>query len=190
MSPGVGIGGEREAGSSAPLLVALVVAVARNGVIGRGNTLPWHLPADLRHFKALTIGKPILMGRKTHESIGRPLPGRENLVLTRDSSWRAEGVYAVHSVEEAVQRAGHSSTALMVIGGAEIYRLTLPLAHRVYLTQVLADVEGDTLFPSLDPREWCDVEHSEHAADERNAYPMRFLTLERRTVAGSAVAGV
>ncbi len=158
--------------------VVLIVAMARNGVIGRGNAMPWHLPADLKRFKALTLGKPILMGRKTQESIGRALPGRDNLVLTRARDWRAEGVTAVHSVDEALERAA-SSAELAVIGGAELYRLTLPLATRIHLTQVLADVEGDTFFPEFSRNEWRAVESSDHAADERHAYGMKFVTLER-----------
>jgi dihydrofolate reductase len=141
--------------------------------------MPWHLPADLKRFKALTLGKPILMGRRTYEAIGRALPGRDNLVLTRARDWRAEGVTVVHSVDEALQRSA-SSAELAVIGGAEVYRLTLPLAGRIYLTQVLADVEGDTFFPEFSRSEWREVESSEQAADERHAYGMKFVTLERR----------
>ncbi len=160
--------------------------MARSGVIGRGSALPWHLPADLKRFKALTLGKPILMGRKTHQSIGRVLPGRDNLVLTRAHDWRAAGVTVVHSVEEALQRAG-ASAELAVIGGAEVYRLTLPLARRIYLTQVLAEVEGDTFFPEFSRSEWREVESSDYPADERHAYAMKFVTLER---AGPATGGV
>src|ERR1700758_5269804 len=118
--------------SVAPPLVSLIVAMAQNGVIGRGNALPWRLPEDLRRFRESTLGKPILMGRKTFESIGRPLPGRTNLVLTRDRSWSAHGVIVVHSVEEALTQAG-SSDELVAIGGAEIFRLVLPFARRIYL---------------------------------------------------------
>ena len=120
-------------------LISLIVAMAQNGVIGCDNSLPWRLPDDLRRFRAFTLGKPILMGRKTFESIGRPLPGRINLVLTRDRGWSAEGAIAVHSVEEALTQAG-SSDELVAIGGAEIYRLVLPFARRIYLTHVHADV--------------------------------------------------
>ena len=158
--------------------LALVVAMARNGVIGRGNALPWHLPDDLKHFKALTMGKPILMGRRTYQTIGRPLPGRDNLVLTHKRDWQASGVSAVHSLPEALERAAQASE-LMVIGGAEIYRLTLPLAQRIYLTEVLADVEGDTVFPALQRNEWREVQAVAHPADARHAYGMRFVTLTR-----------
>jgi dihydrofolate reductase len=159
--------------------VALIVAMARNGVIGRGNAMPWHLPADLKRFRTLTLGKPILMGRRTYDAIGRALPGRDNLVMTRTRDWRAAGVTGVHSVDEALQRAAPSAE-LAVIGGAEVYQLTLPLASRIYLTRVLADVDGDTFFPQFSPHEWRDTECSEYAADERHAYAMKFVTLERR----------
>jgi dihydrofolate reductase len=160
-------------------MVSLIVAMAQNGVIGRDNTLPWRLPKDLKRFKASTLGKPILMGRKTFESIGRPLPGRPNLVLTRDRFWDAEGVTVVHSVEEALTHSG-GCDELVAIGGAEIYRLILPFARRIYLTHVHADVPGDTFFPDFDPTQWADVECSMHPADGDHAYPVTFVTLERR----------
>jgi dihydrofolate reductase len=163
-------------------LVSLIVAMAHNGVIGRDNTLPWRLSEDLKRFKASTMGKPILMGRKTFESIGRALPGRLNLVLTREHAWSAPGVIAVHSVSEALARAAHA-TELVVIGGAEIYRLVLPLAERIYLTHVHADVPGDTFFPAFDAAQWVDVAREAYPADERNAYPVTFVTLERRGAA-------
>lgn len=161
-------------------LVSLIVARARNGVIGRDNTLPWHLREDLKRFKAQTLGKPILMGRKTFESIGRPLPGRTNIVLTRDPDWSAPGVIAVRSVEEALAQAS-GARELVTIGGAEVYRLVMPLARRVYLTNVQADVPGDTYFPELDPTQWADVDCTAQPADAHNDYPVTFVTLERRT---------
>jgi dihydrofolate reductase len=160
--------------------VSLIVAMAQNGVIGRGNGLPWKLPEDLRRFKAATMGKPLLMGRKTYESIGRPLPGRLNIVLTRDRTWSAPGVSVVHTVEEALRAAG-DARELMVIGGAEVYRLVMPFARRIYLTHVHAEVPGDTYFPAFDPTQWVDVECDAHPADERNAFPLTFMTLERRS---------
>jgi dihydrofolate reductase len=160
--------------------VSLIVAMAQNGVIGRGNGLPWKLPEDLRRFKASTMGKPLLMGRKTYESIGRPLPGRLNIVLTRAADWSAPGVSVVHTVEEALSAAGDAGE-LMVIGGAEIYRLVMPFARRIYLTHVHAEVPGDTYFPAFDPTQWVDVECDAHPADERNAFALTFVTLERRT---------
>ena len=163
--------------SRAPL-ISLVVAMARNRVIGRDNALPWRLSEDLKRFKAITLGKPVLMGRKTFESIGKPLPGRRNIVLTRDRAWRAEGVDAVSTVEEAIE-AADGAAELAVIGGAEIYRLVLPMAGRIHLTRVEADVSGDTLFPELEPDEWEESQSGAHPADDRNQYPTTFLTLSR-----------
>ena len=162
-----------------PPLISLIVAMAQNGVIGRDNSLPWRLPEDLKRFRSFTLGKPILMGRKTFESIGRPLPGRANLVLTRDRDWRAGGVIPVHSVDEALLQT-RTCDELVAIGGAEIYRLLLPLARRIYLTHVHADVPGDTYFPAFDPAQWDDVELHTQPADERHAHPITFVTLERR----------
>jgi dihydrofolate reductase len=167
-------------------LVSLIVAMANNRVIGRGNALPWRLPADLRRFRSLTLGKPVLMGRRTFESIGRPLTGRVNLVLTRDVDWSAEGTRVVRTLAEALERA-RDCPELVAIGGAEVYRLVLPLAHRIYLTQVHADVPGDTFFPAFDPGEWRDVECSAQPADERHAHPLTFVTLERRAAPPAAV---
>src|SRR6516225_359380 len=159
--------------SAGPPLISLIVAMAQNGVIGRDNSLPWRLPGDLKRFRAFTLGKPILMGRKTFESIGRPLPERTNLVLTRDRGWFAHGVIVVHSLLEALVQAG-ASAELVAIGGAEIYRLLLPLARRIYLTHVHADVPGDITFPAFDPAQWDDVELHTQPADERHAHPITF----------------
>jgi len=160
-------------------LISLIVAMAQNGVIGRDNSLPWRLPEDLKRFRSFTLGKPILMGRKTFESIGRPLPERTNFVLTRDRSWLAPGVIVVHSVAEALSQAG-ASAELVAIGGAEIYRQLLPLARRIYLTHVHADVPGDITFPEFDSTQWADIDCSSQPADEEHAYPLTFVTLERR----------
>jgi dihydrofolate reductase len=159
-------------------IVTLVAAVAENGVIGSGNRMPWHLPADLKRFKALTLGKPILMGRKTFEAIGKPLPGRRNFVLTRAGNLRVPGVEIVHGFDEALA-ASADAPELMVIGGAEVYRLAMPRAQRMHLTRVHAALVGDTRFPNCDWNEWRKVERSTHPADERNAYAMTFLVLER-----------
>jgi len=144
--------------------IALVVAVSRNGVIGVDNKLPWHLPGDLKHFKAVTLGKPVVMGRKTFESIGRPLPGRLNIVVTRDRNYLAanpvaNGVTLAHSLEAALQLADSAAQAagvaeIAVIGGADLYRQALPLAATVYLTRVELEVAGDACFPDLDPGRW------------------------------------
>lgn len=146
--------------------LAIIVAAARNGVIGRNNQLPWHLPQDLKYFKAVTLGKPVIMGRKTYESIGRPLPGRTNIVVTRDHSWSAEGVEVVHGFEEALAVAqGSNAAEVMVIGGAEIYKEALPLAQRIYLTQIEASPEGDAYFAIPAQAGWVLVSQIEGAAE-------------------------
>jgi len=142
--------------------LSIIVAAARNGIIGRNNELPWRLPQDLQYFKATTMGKPVIMGRKTYESIGRPLPGRTNIVITRQADWcGADGVIVVGSVDEAIAAAEKAAAKLvnppeeaMVIGGAEIYRQALPLTERIYLTRIEADVEGDASFPDLHSSQW------------------------------------
>jgi dihydrofolate reductase len=153
--------------------ITLVVARAQNGVIGRGGTLPWHIPADLRRFKALTMGSAMVMGRKTFESLPGLLPGRRHIVLTRDSGWSAEGAEVAGDVEGALQLAGDG---VSVIGGAEVFRQFLPLAQRIELTEVLMDVEGDTFLD--DPRiaDWRETWSEEHRAETP---PFRFVTLER-----------
>jgi dihydrofolate reductase len=160
------------------MILSLIVAMDEDGVIGRDNELPWRLPDDLKHFKTLTLGKPILMGRKTFESIGKPLPGRTNIVLTRSTGWRREGVAVAHTLDEACALAG-GAAELMVIGGEEIFRLALPNATRIHLTRVRARVGGDVRFPALNTAEWRETHRSEHPADERHAYAMTFSTLER-----------
>lgn len=165
---------------SAPVTprVTLIVAAADNGVIGRDNALPWHLPDDLKRFKQLTLGKPIVMGRKTFESIGKPLPGRQNIVVTRDANYRREGVTVVTSVDAAVRAAG-DAPEVMIIGGAELFRLFLPVAGRVHLTRVHGDVPGDIHWPELDTKVWRVVYREPHAADERHAWPMTFEVWEK-----------
>jgi dihydrofolate reductase len=160
-------------------LVTLVLAVADNGVIGRDNALPWHLPADLAHFKQVTLGKPIVMGRRTFASIGRPLAGRQNVVVTRDSTFAVDGVTVAHSFDEALTACG-AVPEVMVIGGAAIFAAALPRAGRIHLTRVHATVAGDVHFPPLDPQVWQEVASQARQADARNAYAMSFVTLERR----------
>jgi len=159
-------------------LVSLIVAMTRDGVIGRDNAMPWHLPDDLKHFKALTMGKPMLMGRKTFDSIGKPLPGRTSLVLTRDPKWRAAGVTVVRSLDDALEAVA-GAAELCVVGGAEVFRLALPIAHRMHLTRIHANIAGNTVFPAFDESEWRESERAEHAMDARHEYPMTFSTLER-----------
>lgn len=159
--------------------ISLVVAMARNRVIGRDKGLPWHLPADLRHFKALTMGKPIVMGRRTWESLPGLLPGRRHIVVTRNPGYRAEGAEVVHSLDEAVTAAGPVNE-IMVVGGANLYAQALPLADRIYLTLIEAEIDGDTFFPSWDSDEWVEVASDHHPADDRNVFACRFIILERK----------
>ena len=161
-------------------LITLVVAVASNGVIGRDGNLPWHLPADLAHFKTTTMGKPILMGRRTWESLGRPLPGRDNIVITRQKDYVAEGCQVVHSLPEALRAAGDVEE-VMIIGGAGLYEEALPLARRIEMTRVHGEIPGDTRFPWLNQSEWEEVGRVEREADEDNAWPLSFVNLERRS---------
>ena len=160
--------------------VTLIVAMTDDGVIGVDGQLPWRLPEDLRRFKAATLGKPVVMGRKTFESIGRPLPQRHNIVLTRQIglSLADAAVTVVPTLDAALQAAGDASE-VMIIGGAEIYRLALPFAQRILLTRVHAEVRGDTHFPRLDPEAWRVVSSETYAADDKHAYPMSFEDLER-----------
>ena len=164
--------------SAARPRVTLVVAAADNGVIGAGGAMPWHLPDDLKYFKAVTLGHPVLMGRRTFEAIGRPLPGRRNLVMTRGGAPPPAGAEAVGSLDEALARCA-GAAELFVIGGGEIYRLALPRAARVHLTRVHASPAGDAWFPELDPGEWRELTRSEHPPDARHAHAMTFLLLER-----------
>jgi dihydrofolate reductase len=165
------------------MIRSLIVARARNGVIGRDNALPWHLPADLAHFRRTTLGHPVIMGRRTWESIGRPLPGRENLVVSRRAGYSAPGARVVQSLEEAWRTVAGAGEAF-VIGGAGLYEAALPGADRIYLTEIEADVEGDTRFPALQEGDWIATIQGEHGADERNAFGMRFVLLSRRETAG------
>ncbi|MEX0938518.1 MAG: dihydrofolate reductase [Pirellulales bacterium] len=159
--------------------VSLIVAVADSGVIGRDGQLPWHLSSDLKRFKRLTMGHALVMGRRTYESIGRPLPGRETFVLTRREDFQSQGVHVVGDLATALQRAA-AWGEVFVIGGAEVFREALPLAGRIYLTRVHADVEGDVTFDDPPPDEWRLVERSEHASDARNSYATSFEVYERR----------
>ena len=162
------------------MLLTAVVAATENNVIGRDNGMPWHLPADLQHFKAVTLGKPVLMGRRTFAAIGRPLPGRRNLVLSRDLGFAAAGVETFSTLEQALAAAGDVDE-LMIIGGQTVYELALPHVQRVHLTRLHMQVEGDAHFPDLPPEQWREVSRSaRRPADERNACDMTFLVLERR----------
>jgi dihydrofolate reductase len=159
-------------------MVSLIVAMAENRVIGRDNALPWRLPNDLKHFRRLTMGHPIIMGRKNHESIGRPLPGRTNIVVTRSPGYAAPGCVVANSIDAAFTAAGNDPE-IFVIGGAELYAQTLAQARRIYLTQIHATVPGDTYFPEIVGTEWSEVAREQHATDADHAFSYSFLTLER-----------
>ncbi|AYV36226.1 type 3 dihydrofolate reductase [Aeromonas veronii] len=161
--------------------ISMIAAMAHDRVIGKDNQMPWHLPADLAHFKRVTLGKPVLMGRKTFESIGRPLPGRRNLVISRNPDYQVEGIEVVGSVEAALALlAGSSVEELMVIGGGHLYAEMLPSADCLYLTRIDLAVEGDTRFPAFDDGQWQRVDCESHPADEKNPHPYSFETWLRR----------
>lgn len=159
--------------------ITLIAAVARNRVIGAGNALPWRLPEDLKRFKALTLGHPIIMGRKTWESLGRPLPGRTNIVISRAAGFTATGAELVHSLDEALSAAAAThSDEVFIIGGAEIYRLALPIARRLQLTEIDLDFAGDVHFPAVDPALWRETARESHRAEANFGYA--FVTYDHR----------
>jgi dihydrofolate reductase len=159
-------------------MISLVAAVAQNGAIGSRGALPWRLPADLARFRTLTTGHAVLMGRKTFQSIGGPLADRRNIVLTRDPAFRALGCQVAHSVEQALAAAGRDE--LFVIGGASVYELFLPLAGRLYVTRIAAEVPGDAFFPAIDEKAWQLVERTPGTVDAGNPLPHEFLVYERK----------
>jgi len=170
-----------------PSLLIAIVAMDENGVIGKNNQLPWHLPADLKHFKSLTSGHPILMGRKTYESIGKPLPNRTNIILSRNPNLTIPGCRVVQTVEQALKWLEDAPSLekafpkkIFIIGGAEIYQQLMPLTKRLHLTVVHHTFSGDTFFPKLDEKEWLETERTDHCADESNPYPYSFVTLNKR----------
>ncbi|MEY4642178.1 MAG: hypothetical protein RLZZ227_2172 [Pseudomonadota bacterium] len=166
--------------------ISLIVAMSQNRVIGRQNQMPWHLPNELKYFKRMTLGKPMIMGRNTFASLGKPLPGRPNIIVTRNHDYDADGVSVVNSVEDALdlaeQLTEHDANAeAMVIGGAQIFDVTLPLADRLYLTEIHAVIDGDVFFPQFPDNQWRLVSREDHAADAANPYAYSVMVLERRT---------
>lgn len=161
------------------MIISLIAAMDENRVIGLNNTLPWRLPADMRHFREVTMGKPVLMGRKTFESIGKALPGRRNIILTRDPDFQARGCEVAHTLEAALAAAADSEE-LMVLGGADLFAQLLPRASRLYLTEIHASFSGDAWFPAFNKQEWAETERTRHAADEKNPCAYSFVTWERR----------
>ena len=162
------------------MTISLVVAAATNNAIGKDGKLPWHLPNDMKYFKNVTWGMPVIMGRKTFQALGKALPGRKNIVITRQQGWKAEGLVTVKKIEDALFVAKQTdANEVMVIGGGEIYKTLFSKAKRIYLTRVEAEPEGDTFFPSLNPKEWYLVSQKNHEADEKNAYNYSFQVWER-----------
>lgn len=158
--------------------ISIIVAMASNRTIGLNNTLPWHLPADLKHFKALTMGHHIIMGRKTYESIGKPLPGRTSVVVTRNADYSTPGVIVVHTLEAAIKACGDDKE-IFVIGGAELYRQAINLADRIYLTEIDADISGDAYFTEFDRKLWQETERVSCAPDEKNVHAYHFVVYEK-----------
>ena len=166
------------------MLKSVIVAKAQNNAIGKDNQLLWHLPKDMRHFKQKTMGRHIIMGRKTFESIGKPLPGRELIVVTRNPDYHAPGCKTVRSIEEALAWAEQAGeTEVLIAGGEQIYRSTLPIVDKIYLTEVKTTLEGDTFFPELAQNEWVEIQRTAYPADERHAYAYDFVDLIRASYA-------
>ena len=167
------------------MIVSLIAAASENNVIGRQGRLPWHLPSDMKHFRELTAGHPVIMGRKTYESIGRPLPKRRNIVVSHRKDLQIEGCEVVGSVDGALALASNfqlptsSTSEIFVIGGGEIYRQALARADRIYLTRVHTTIDGDALFPEIDRKEWKEVSREDHSADQEDAVAYTFLTYDR-----------
>ena len=162
--------------------ISLIVAMAKNRVIGNNNEMPWHLPADFAYFKKITIGHPVIMGRKTFESIGRPLPGRRNIVVSRNPVFRADGAEVAASLQQAINACDNQTECneIFVIGGATLYAEALARVDRIYLTEVDAAPDGDTLFPALDKNQWREIARERREADEKNVHAMEFVALERK----------
>jgi dihydrofolate reductase len=161
------------------MIISIVVAIAENNAIGKENKLLWHLPADLKHFKTITTGHPIIMGRKTYESVGKPLPNRRNIVITRDTSLRLPGVEVVSTLDAAIALC-EGTEEIFIGGGAEIYKMAMHLTDRIYLTVVKAVFDADTFFPPILPEEWEETSREDHEPDEKNALGYTFSTLLRK----------
>lgn len=161
-------------------MISLIAAIGRNNELGKGNTLLWKLPADIQFFIKTTTGHPVVMGRKTFESIGRPLPKRRNIVITRDLNYKKDGVEVVHSLEEALELFPGEKEEIFIIGGAQIYKEVMPFADRLYITHIGAEDKGaDAFFPEIIPVVWNEISHEEHQADEKNPLPYTFSIYEK-----------
>lgn len=161
-------------------MLSFIFAMDKNRVIGKNNDLPWRLPEDLKFFKRVTMGHPIVMGRKTHESIGRALPGRENIIVTRDNNYKAEGCTVIHSVSEVERIGKESEEEVFVIGGSELFKATFDAADRLYITYIEEEFEGDTFFPEFDEKEWKLLSKDKGLKDEKNIYDYFFMIYERK----------
>jgi dihydrofolate reductase len=160
-------------------IISIIVAIGNNWVVGKDNKLPWDMPADLAHFKQKTMGKPVIMGQRTFESIGKPLPGRTNVILTLDKNFSFEGCLVAYSIDEALEKL-KDFEEVMIIGGVSIYKQFLPLADRIYLTLIKGDFSGDAFFPEFDFNNWKELERIDNLPDKDNHYPYSFLTLEKK----------
>ena len=166
-----------------PPRLSILVAMARNRVIGHKNQLPWYLPADLKHFKSLTMGHPIVMGRKTYESIGRPLPGRTNIILTHQKILEVPGAIVVHSIESALQKCQENNAVQhesFIIGGENLYRQTLPYCQRLYITEIQKDFDGDAFFPEFDSNEWQEAQRDQHFSEGNDIFEYHFVIFDRK----------
>ncbi|WNQ10291.1 dihydrofolate reductase [Paenibacillus aurantius] len=160
-------------------MISFIVAMDDNRGIGKNNDLPWRLPADLAYVKKVTLGKTLIMGRKTFDSMGKPLPGRRNVVLTRSEDFQAEGTEVVHSVDEALEKYAGGEDEVMIFGGSDIFKLFLPHADRMYITRIHDTFEADTFFPEVDESEWMIVSQKQGVRDEKNPYDYEFYVYER-----------
>ncbi|XTP52684.1 dihydrofolate reductase [Niallia sp. Krafla_26] len=161
-------------------MISFIVAMDKNRVIGKENQLPWHLPEDLKFFKRVTMGHPIIMGRKTHESIGKPLPGRENIIVTRNKDYKSEGCTVIHSLEDLRQFANQKNEEVFVIGGAQLFIETFPIADRLYITEIHHEFDGDTFFPEFNESNWTLVSKEQGVKDEKNPYDYFYTIYERK----------
>ncbi len=161
------------------MTISIIVAISNNNVIGKNNELLWHLPLDFKHFKEITSGHPIIMGRKTFESIGRPLPHRRNIVITRDTNYKKEGIEVMHSLKDALKLFLETDEEVFVIGGGEIYQQAFPIADKLYVTEVHTEVDGDTVFPKINPAEWEEISIEDHDMDDEHMFTFSFVEYKK-----------
>lgn len=162
------------------MILSIIAAIGKNNELGRDNQLLWNLPADMKHFREKTSDHPVVMGSKTFESIGRPLPNRRNIVIARDTEYKKDGVEIVHSIEKVMDLFKNAESEVFVIGGGQIYKAMLPFAQKLYITHVDASLPADTFFPEINPAEWQETDNETHGSDEKNAYAYTFTTYERK----------